>query len=75
MLPFAKGRTQTYFNHSGIYFTETKTIFGAYAPQDYGCSASGRQGYPVWLETNNYIHLDYGGGSWGMGGEMVSVVC
>ena len=59
MLPFALGRTSTYFNHTGIFFTETKTIFGAYAPQDYGCSRT--PGYPVWLEQNQYIHLDYGG--------------
>jgi hypothetical protein len=44
----------------GIYFTETKTVFGAYSPQDYGCGDR-PDNYPVWLEDNNYIHLDYGG--------------
>jgi hypothetical protein len=43
----------------GIFFTETKTIFGAYDPNDYGCSRP--TGYPVWLEDNDYIHLDFGG--------------
>ncbi len=58
-LTFAQERTQVYFNHTGIFYTETKTIWGAYAPQDYGCSRP--TNYPVWLETNNYIHFDYGG--------------
>jgi hypothetical protein len=57
MLPFAQARTQAYFNHSGVYFTETKTIFGAYSPQDYGCAGSRPAGFPVWLENNDYIHV------------------
>lgn len=44
----------------GIYFTETKVLFGAYSPSDYGC-APRTPGYPVWLEESDYIHLDYGG--------------
>lgn len=59
MLTFAQERTQIYFNHTGIFFTETKTSWGAYSPEDYGCSRPAN--YPVWLETNEYIHLDYGG--------------
>jgi hypothetical protein len=59
MLPFAEGRTQTYFNFSGVFFTETKMIFGAYTSSDYGCSRP--TGYPVWLESSDWIHLDFAG--------------
>lgn len=58
-LPFNMARTQAYFNHSGIFYTETKHICGAFASEDYGCSRP--QGWPVWLETNDYIKNDYGG--------------
>eukprot|EP00047_Mylnosiga_fluctuans_P009520 m.263358 g.263358 ORF g.263358 m.263358 type:complete len:1042 (+) comp26666_c0_seq1:28-3153(+) len=58
-LPFAAARTQAYFNHTGIFYTETKHILGAFAGEDYGCSRP--QGWPVWLETNDYIKNDYGG--------------
>ena len=30
MLPFARARTQAYFGHGGVFFTETKTVFGAF---------------------------------------------
>ena len=69
MLPFAKARTQTYFNHSGIFFTETKTNFAAYRPIDYGCNRPA--GYPVYLEDNNYLHYDFGGDA---GGPEVSLM-
>jgi len=36
MVPFARQRTEKYFNHSGIFFVETKTLFGSYRPADYG---------------------------------------
>lgn len=56
---------QLYFNHSGIFATETKTLFGTFAPNDYGPNASTRTGkpgdLPIYLETNDYIHYDYGG--------------
>ena len=57
--------SQLYFNHSGIFATETKTLFGTFAPNDYGPNASTRTGkpgdLPIYLETNDYIHYDYGG--------------
>ena len=53
MLPFAQARTQHYFGHPGIFFTETKTIFGAYAVGDYGCKRS--PGFPPQLEANGYV--------------------
>jgi hypothetical protein len=59
ILPFAQARTQAYFNHSGIFYLETKTIFGAYGQVDYGCTRPA--GFPVWLENNDYLHVDFGG--------------
>lgn len=41
-LPFNEARTLAYFNHTGIFYTETKTLFGAFAPSDYGANASQR---------------------------------
>ena len=46
-------RTQLYWNHSGMWTTETSHLTGAYCPRDYGCS--GREGYPVWLETSGFV--------------------
>ena len=42
MLPFLHARTSAVFNHSGIYVTETKALFGAYDPCDYGVAADRR---------------------------------
>ena len=66
-LDLAQRRTQTYFNHSGIFFTETKTLFGVFAPGDYGCdrSPSNPGKLPVYLEDNGYIHYDYAGNAGG----------
>jgi len=63
MLDVATARTRLYFNHSGIFFTETKTLFGTFSPSDYGQPASTRNAstIPVYLESNGYIHYDYGG--------------
>ena len=73
-LDFAAARTQSYFNHTGIFYTETKTLFGAFAINDYGSNASTRTssaGLPRYLESNGYIHYDYGGNS---GGTEVSLM-
>ena len=69
-VPFNSARTREYFNHDGIFYTETKTMFGAYSPADYGPAASTRgagppAALPVWLESNPYIHLDFGGDAGG----------
>eukprot|EP01047_Picozoa_sp_COSAG01_P048186 COSAG01_NODE_4672_length_4829_cov_3.623890_1_plen_1016_part_00 len=61
MLPFAKARTQNYFGHGGVFFTETKSVFGAFAIGDYGCAAERKPNYPPQLEANLYISMDYGG--------------
>jgi len=39
-IPFNSARTQAYFGHDGIFYTETKTLFGAFAVNDYGANAS-----------------------------------
>jgi hypothetical protein len=62
-LPFNAARTLSYFNHTGIFYTETKTLFGAFAVSDYGANASTRtppKTLPPYLESNGYIHYDYG---------------
>ena len=55
-------RTQLYWNHSGMWTTETSHLTGAYCAIDYGCGSS-RTGFPVWLETSGYLHVDQGGDS------------
>ena len=71
MLPFAKARTEAYFGHGGVFFTETKTVFGAFAIGDYGCdNTPDRQRkpgyeYPDQLEANGYIRMDYAGNAGG----------
>jgi hypothetical protein len=54
-VPFNSARTQHYFGHKGIFYTETKTLFGAFAINDYGQNASTRNPpstLPVYLESN-----------------------
>lgn len=58
MVPFAEARTQSYFQHSGIFFVETKTIFGTYGMDDYGCDHTDE---PAQIEKNLYMRYDYGG--------------
>jgi hypothetical protein len=73
-MPFNAARTLHYFNHTGIFYTETKTLFGAFAVGDYGKNASTRtppKTLPPYLESNGYIHYDYGGNA---GGTEVSMM-
>ena len=54
MLLWAQARTEAYFGHQGIFYTETKTLFGAFAVGDYGANAStrGPHSLPKYLEAN-----------------------
>jgi alpha-L-fucosidase 2 len=63
MVPFAKLRTQLYFNHSGIFFIETKTLFGAYMAANYGTYFSDRteKSVPYQYTLNSYLRYDFGG--------------
>ena len=46
MVPFLGARTAAAFNHTGLFVTETKTLFGAYDPCDYGTEAEWREDVP-----------------------------
>ena len=63
MLPFLEARTKAAFNHSGIYVTETKTLFGAYDPCDYGTAAANRSDSDLnfGYEENPHLRYDLGG--------------
>jgi hypothetical protein len=50
-----------YWNHSGMWTTETHHLSGAYDSSDYGCSRPA--GYPVSIMTSGYLHVDQGGDS------------
>ena len=62
MTDFSTARTMFLFNHTGIFYTETKTLYGAYALRDYGY----RKPYvprnitktPVAIEGNPFIRFD-----------------
>lgn len=55
---FLNQRSQLYWNHSGHWTPETATLFGAY-----DSPTNGGNGWPLWLNTNPYIKLDWGGDS------------
>ena len=56
-------RTKMAFNHSGIYVTETKTLFGAYDPCDYGTAADKRtsKDLPFGYQEHAWTQFDFGG--------------
>ena len=68
MVLFAEARTAAYFQHSGIFFSETKSIFGSFGMDDYGCDHTG---VPKQLSLNTYMRYDYGGNA---GGTEVSLM-
>ena len=61
MAAYLSQRTVLYWNHTGVWTTETQHLTGAYTMTDYGCS--GRDGLPVWLEASGYLHVDWAGDS------------
>ena len=46
-------RTQLYWNHTGMWTTETSHLTGAYCPGDYGCSR--QPGYPVIIDLGSGV--------------------
>jgi hypothetical protein len=69
MIPFASYRTQKFWNHTGIYFIETKTLFGSYSPSDYGCTRPAD--FPLGYATNSFQRFDFAGNA---GGPEVSIM-
>jgi hypothetical protein len=70
MLPMAEARTAAYFQHRGIFFCETKTLFGTFAADDYGCdhiqpSSPGSIIRPTQLMDSTYMKFDYAGNGGG----------
>lgn len=68
MLPFAEARTRSYFQHAGVFWSETKTIFGSFGIDDYGCDHTG---VPRQLLQSTYMRYDYAGNG---GGTEVSLM-
>ena len=64
MLPLAEKRTLRYFNHTGIFFTETKLIFGAWGGVGH-VPWKGAYNDTYWLFGNSYTALDLGGNAGG----------
>ena len=70
MVPLLSRRTAALFNHSGLFTTETKTLWGLYDPCDYGDNATvrataaalGATGVlPPAYQNNTYLRYDFGG--------------
>eukprot|EP00939_MAST-03C_sp_MAST-3C-sp1_P001726 g1726.t1 len=64
MMPFLRARTRAAFRHGGVYVTETKTLFGAYDPCNYGTSADDRNSstdLPFGYEESRWMQFDFGG--------------
>ncbi len=59
-LPFALNRTQSYFNHEGVFFPETMYFWGAYAMDNYGWER--QDDMEDGITVNRYIRYDYDGG-------------
>lgn len=53
MATFLAQRTVQYWNHTGIWTTETHHLTGAYDSSDYGCGD--RTGWPTWLMQSGYL--------------------
>ena len=59
VLPFALNRTQSYFNHEGVFFPETMYFWGAYAMDNYGWERPDDMEDGV--TVNRYIRYHYDG--------------
>ena len=63
MVDFLSARTKIAFGHTGLYVTETKTLFGAYDPCDYGLPAANRtvDNEPFGYQQSRWLKFDLGG--------------
>jgi hypothetical protein len=59
MLPMARKRTELYYNHKGVFFPETLTIFGTYANFGYGWDRKGKKDGDI---SNEYIKYHWQSG-------------
>ena len=64
--PFAEARAKLYHNVEGCYFSETLTIWGAYANGDYGWDRNGKQ--------PNEVGTTYWRYAWNQGLELVGLM-
>ncbi len=64
--PFAEARAKLYHNVEGCYFSETLTIWGAYANGDYGWDRNGKQ--------PNEVDTTYWRYAWNQGLELVGLM-
>ncbi len=64
--PFAEARAKLYHNAEGCYFSETLTIWGAYANGDYGWDRNGKQ--------PNEVGSTYWRYAWNQGLELVGLM-
>lgn len=64
--PFAEARAKLYHNAEGCYFSETLTIWGAYANGDYGWDRKGKE--------PNDIDCKYWRYAWNQGLELVGLM-
>jgi len=64
--PFAEARAKLYHNVEGCYFSETLTIWGAYANGDYGWDRKGKQPKDVATQYWRY--------AWNQGLELVGLM-
>lgn len=56
MIPLLSARSQLLLpeHSSGIYTTETVTLFGSFQQGEYQCGTR-PEGYPAWLENSGWV--------------------
>jgi len=57
-VPLLESRTQTWFGHSGAFFSETLYFWGTYLDGDYGC---GYNKQPLWQINNQWMRYHING--------------
>eukprot|EP00759_Apiculatamorpha_spiralis_P000714 PhF_6_TR1028/c0_g1_i1/m.2085 len=60
-LPFAKARTQIYYNFSGAFWPEYTSSIGAMHPESYGCNRAGVTNPPYWWDSDVWNHYNWQG--------------
>ena len=60
-VPFAQARTQAWYNHSGLFFPETMTVFGGYTEGWFGFGCDDHSAHPNRV-SNTYMRYHREGG-------------